>query len=227
MPIDNYEFDPIGQADTTELLPGKLSPIGPAGQGDAENPVEIAPGFGQQSVGALARLNVRRYVHRCARGRRLEPRSSKIGNLTLQRLVYKLGTQLARIPFIRSAIEERADLSAFDHKPTVRIVVGVSMVGFSFVMCWPAISALTTISVFVRRPWIAVIGGPVLYGLSHLCFLGGMALAGAKYARLFFRWLMRVWVESMLSCGPERATGEAKPVSPELELATPAPREEP
>jgi hypothetical protein len=48
-----------------------------------------------------------------------------------------------------------------------------------------------------------------------------MALAGAKYARLFLRWLMRVWVERMLSYGPRPAPGDQQAVSPALELATP------
>jgi hypothetical protein len=145
----------------------------------------------------------------------------------LRRLLYKLGSRLSQIPFVRSAIDERADLSAFDHKPTVRIVVGVIMVGFSFVISWPAISVLGTVAIFLRRPWIAVIGGPVLYGLSHLCFLGGMALAGAKYARLFFRWFMRVWVERLLSYGPRHPPADPKVVNPPLELLTPGPREQP
>ena len=75
---------------------------------------------------------------------------------------YKIGLRLAQIGFVRSAIDEKADLSAFDHKPTVRIVLGVSMIGFSYLIGWPAISTLGGVALYFRRPWIAVIGGPLL-----------------------------------------------------------------
>jgi hypothetical protein len=144
----------------------------------------------------------------------------------LRRLAYKLGLLLARIKFVRSAIDDQADLSAFDHKPTVKIVVGVSMVAFSFVMGWPAISALGTFALFIRRPMLAVIGGPILYGLSHLCFLGGMALAGAKYSRLFFRWCARKFTERLLSFGPPSPESThpqtGQPLRPPIQLLTPA-----
>ena len=122
---------------------------------------------------------------------------------------YKLGLRLANIGFVRGAIDEKADLSAFDHKPTVRIVLGVSLVGFSFLMCWPAISTLTGVSLYFHRPWIAAIGAPVLYFSSHLCFIAGMAISGAKYARLFLRWAARVGVERLLSCGLDQPPATA------------------
>ncbi len=120
----------------------------------------------------------------------------------MHRLLYKLGLRLSRIGFVRSAIEERADLSGFDHKLNFKLVFGLFLIAFSFVICWPAISALGTVAIYLRQPKIAVIGSPLLYGFSHVCYLAGMALAGAKYARLFFRWLARVWVERLLAKGP-------------------------
>jgi len=120
----------------------------------------------------------------------------------LHRLAYKLGLRLSRIPFVRSAIDERADLSGFDHKLNFKLVFGLFLIAFSFAICWPAISVLGTIAIYFRQPKIAVIGSPLLYGFSHLCYIAGMALAGAKYARIFFRWLARVWVERLLAHGP-------------------------
>ena len=127
----------------------------------------------------------------------------------MHRLAYKLGLRLSRIGFVRLAIEERADLSGFDHKFTFPLVLGLFLIVFSFVICWPAISALGAVAIYFRRPTIAVIGSPILYGFSHLCYISGMALAGAKYARLFFRWLARVGVERMLSHGPQTPLTEA------------------
>lgn len=122
---------------------------------------------------------------------------------------YKIGLRLAQIPFVRSAIDEKADLSAFDHKPTVKIVVGVSLIGFSHLIGMPTVTAFAAWAVYHRHPWLAAVGGPALYGLSHLCFISGMALSGAKYATLFLRWLTRVGVEKLLSFGKNHESASA------------------
>ena len=114
---------------------------------------------------------------------------------------YKIGLQLARIKFVRTAIDQRADLSEFRKPPTIRIFLGMFLIAFSFLMCWPAISTLGGIALYFHRPWILIIFGPVLYFSSHLCFLGGMALSGEKYTRIFFKWLLRCGVEKLLSFG--------------------------
>jgi hypothetical protein len=129
----------------------------------------------------------------------------------LHEWLYKLGLRLSQIGYVRCAIDERANLSAFDGRPTFRVILGVLMIAFSFVMGWPAISTLGGIALYFHLPWIAVFGGPLLYGLSHLCFLGGMALSGAKYARVFTRWFVRVWVERLLSHGLVRSEIEEMP----------------
>jgi hypothetical protein len=116
-------------------------------------------------------------------------------------LAYKIGLRLARLKYVSRAIADRADLKEFMGPPTLRIIVGVLAIGFSFLMCWPAITALGGLALYWRRPWLVVIGGPLLYGLSHVCFLTGMALSGEKYMRIFLRWLVRVGVERLLAFG--------------------------
>jgi hypothetical protein len=116
-------------------------------------------------------------------------------------LAYKIGLRLARIKYVSRAIQDRANLNEFRGPPTVRIVVGVLAIGFSFLMCWPAISALGGVAIYFRQPWIVVVGAPLLYGSSHLCFLTGMALSGEKYMRIFLRWAVRVGVERLLALG--------------------------
>ncbi len=94
--------------------------------------------------------------------------------------------RIAETNFVRSAMADKADLSAFKKKPTLRVLLGVSAIGFSYVIGWPTIAALGAFSIYVGQPLLIAIGGPLLYGLSHLVFLGGMYLAGAKYTRIFF-----------------------------------------
>ena len=106
--------------------------------------------------------------------------------------------KIADTDFVRSAIEEQADLSAFKEKPTVMVLLGVFAIAFSFVLGWPAVAALGVVAVKLHNPWIAAVGGPLTYGLSHLVFLFGMYLSGATYSMIFLRWLTRVTMEKLL-----------------------------
>jgi len=107
--------------------------------------------------------------------------------------------KIAATEFVRSSIEEQADLSAFREKPTPMILAGVFAICFSFVLGWPAVGFLGVAAIKLHNPWIAVVGGPLVYGLSHLVFLLGMYLSGATYSVIFLRWLARVTVERLLA----------------------------
>jgi len=105
--------------------------------------------------------------------------------------------RIADTPYARRAVEEKADLNAFKGKPSFRVLLGVFLIGFSYVIGWPAISALTALSVYFGEPLLALVGGPVMYGLSHLVFMAGMVLCGAKYSAIFMRWATRMLVEKL------------------------------
>jgi hypothetical protein len=110
--------------------------------------------------------------------------------------------RIAAIDFVRTAIEEKADLREFKEKPSLQVIAGVFLISFSFVMAWPAITALGIMAIQLKEPLIVVIGGPLAYGLSHLVFLAGMYFSGAKYTVIFFRWLSRFLVETLLAWLP-------------------------
>ncbi len=107
--------------------------------------------------------------------------------------------KIAATAFVRSAIEERTDLSAFKEKPSLRVIGGLGAIMVSYIIGWPAVAALGILSVKLHTPWIVVVGGPLTYGLSHLVFLLGMYLCGAAYSLLFFRWLTRITMEKLLA----------------------------
>ena len=114
------------------------------------------------------------------------------------RIINKLGNTL----YVRKAIEEKADLSAFKQKPSARVLLGIFLIGFSYVIGWPAIGALALVAVYLHKPLVVIIGGPLAYGLSHLVFLTGMYLAGVKYTGIFLRWATRVVMEKLLEKHP-------------------------
>jgi hypothetical protein len=113
----------------------------------------------------------------------------------MNRMTANILRRIAKTDFVRTAIEERADLSAFRERPTGRIIVGISAMGFSYIIGWPAISFLGVMAVYLNKPLIVIVGGPLTYGLSHLVFILGMYLAGAKYTKIFIRWAARVAME--------------------------------
>lgn len=113
----------------------------------------------------------------------------------------RLGLRIARIKAVERAIEQRADLSPFRAKPSARLLVGVGLIGLSMLLGWPLISALGALAIYFSEPLIAVIGGPVAYGLSWAVYGVGLLVAGREalyYAGVFNRWLVRVLVEWMV-----------------------------
>jgi hypothetical protein len=107
--------------------------------------------------------------------------------------------RITETAYVRSAIESKADLSTFKKKPSIRVIVGVSAIVFSYIISWPAIAALGAVTIYLKKPLLLVIGGPLLYGLSHLVFLIGMYLSGARYTKIFLRWATRIAVEKLMS----------------------------
>src|SRR5580658_6451259 len=128
--------------------------------------------------------------------------------LPLNQTLYKLGLRLAQTNYVRQAIDDRANLNEFRKRPTFRILAGMFLIGFSFIMCWPAISALGGVAIYFHRPWILIIGGPALYFGSHGCFIAGMLLCGEKYTRITLRWATRCGVERLLQFGEKRKSAQ-------------------
>ena len=111
----------------------------------------------------------------------------------------KLIKKIIEKEFVRSAIREKADLSALNERPTFRILLGVFLIVFSYVLAWPTISVLGSLAAIYSRPFLVVVGGPLMYGLSHLVFIIGMSLAGAKYSIIVFRWATRKTMQKLLT----------------------------
>ena len=104
----------------------------------------------------------------------------------------------ARTEFARKALEEKADLSPFREKPSARILLGIFLMAFSYVIGWPAVALFGVLSIYFNQPLIVILGGPAIYGTSHLVFLAGMYLAGARYTFVFLRWATRKFLEKYL-----------------------------
>jgi len=114
---------------------------------------------------------------------------------SMPKWIKQIINKVAQTAYVRQAIEEQADLSAFRQRPTPMVIAGISAIGISYIIGWPAVTALGILAIKFENHWIATIGGPLTYGLSHLVFMLGMYLSGAEYSMIFMRWLTRVTME--------------------------------
>ena len=114
----------------------------------------------------------------------------------------KVITLLAATAFVQNALNEEVDLSAFKEKPSLKVIVGVSAIGFSYIIGWPLIALLSFLSIYWDQPMVVIIGGPTAYALSHLVFIVGMYLAGTHYSLIFLRWLTRITMQKLLKKYP-------------------------
>lgn len=104
----------------------------------------------------------------------------------------------ARKQYCKAAILGHADLSAIRGKPTPSMVIGLVLIAISYAIGLPAVVALGILAVWVKKPLVLIIGGPVIYTISTILFILGIKMVGAKYFRVFCRWLVRVVLEKIL-----------------------------
>ena len=107
----------------------------------------------------------------------------------------KIAAYLNGKKFIREIMENPADLSEFKERPTPRLITGLILMALSFIMGWPAIAALSILSVWWREPLIFIIGGPAAYVLSCGVFIIGAWLARAPH---YMNTLNRYALQSLL-----------------------------
>jgi hypothetical protein len=106
-----------------------------------------------------------------------------------------------RIDFVKKAVEDHADLSAFNHRLPRRLIAGLLLISLSNLICWPTITFLTAYSLHHHRPPLAAIGGPIVYAITFLCSILGMVWCSGKDTKIFLRWRVRRWVEWLLAHG--------------------------
>lgn len=112
----------------------------------------------------------------------------------------KIAKYLSEKKFIIKIMENPADLSEFKRRPTPRLITGLILMGFSYVIGWPAMAALSALAVWYREPLIAVIGCPTTYGLSYVVFIIGAWLARAPhYMGTLARYAIQSFLKRLLS----------------------------
>jgi hypothetical protein len=121
----------------------------------------------------------------------------------MKRIIKTIATYLAGKDVIRKAIAEGGDFRVYTNRPTPRVMVGIFLMFFSYVIGWPLIGALGWLAFHTGLPLIVMVGGPVAYALSNVVFMIGAYLAGKDYAKALTKWLIKRLFEKIL--GPQDA----------------------
>ena len=109
-----------------------------------------------------------------------------------------LATWAAHTRYGREAVESKADLSLFRKPPSFQLVLGLILLGLSYVIGWPGVLASGIVAAYFKSPLIFVIGAPVIYGFSFLVWGVSMLLMGKdniRYARALSKYGVRVFIE--------------------------------
>ena len=112
----------------------------------------------------------------------------------------KIAQYLSGKKYIIKILENPADLSEFKERPTPRLITGLILMAFSYVIGWPAVAALSALAVYLREPLVAVIGCPAIYGLSYVVFIIGAWLSRAPhYMGTLAKYTMQSFFKKLLS----------------------------
>jgi hypothetical protein len=107
--------------------------------------------------------------------------------------------RLLRLAVVKRAFEDEP--TPLPEKPSPRLLTGLAAIALSYVVAWPAMTALGAVALYFKRPVWAAVGLPGLYGFSWLIWAAGMWLAGPEsvaYARAFGRGLVRRFAQRFL-----------------------------
>jgi hypothetical protein len=111
----------------------------------------------------------------------------------------KIAKYLAGKKYIIKILENPADLSEFKERPTPRVITGLILMGFSYIIGWPAVAALGFLAVWLKEPLIAIIGCPTIYGLSQVVFIIGAWLSRAPhYMGIMMRYATQRFLKKLL-----------------------------
>jgi hypothetical protein len=128
----------------------------------------------------------------------------------LHRITAPISEFLLKKEFVKNSLKENVDLSCLKKRPSTRVIVGISIALFSYILGWPVVGILGVISLYVGKPLIVIIGGPLAYGISHLVFLFGMYLAGRDYAAAILKWSIKKAYEKLSAGGQQRPADVVK-----------------
>ncbi len=113
-------------------------------------------------------------------------------------LTRKIAQRIAKTKFGRNALEEKSGANPFKEKPSAKILIGILLLAFSYMVGWPMIGLCGALAIYWKEPIIAIVGVPIFFVVAHLFFLAGVYLAGGKYLLPLLRWITRITLKKLI-----------------------------
>jgi len=106
---------------------------------------------------------------------------------------YKKGTILIADRYTTmKTVAEQNNSRVYANRLKFKVAMGICLMVLSYAIGWPGIAFFSWLSFHLKDPlWIAV-GGPLIYGISHLIFLLGAYMVGERYAKSSWKWGKRL-----------------------------------
>lgn len=121
--------------------------------------------------------------------------------------------KLATARFVKRAVAETAARNGRITKPTPRFLIGMVLIGLSYLLAWPLIGLLGILAAHRKQPALFTIGSPIAYGASTLVFFLGIALTGKDGLRflrsLVYRGVARFHARHLAALGEEAGSAES------------------
>ena len=112
----------------------------------------------------------------------------------------RIAQYLSGKKYFQDILEHPTDLSEFKEHMTPRLITGLSLMAFSFIIGWPMVAALSVLAAWYQEPLIAIIGGPTTYALSYVVFFVGAWLSRAPYYMgSVVRYLIQYFFRKLIS----------------------------
>ncbi len=102
-----------------------------------------------------------------------------------------IANKIAKTKFGKNSLKRKEALLKFDHRPGLRVYVGLVLFVVSFFAGIPAVAFLSFLSLKLQKPLIVVAGAPVVFVLVHIMFGLGIYLAGRNYGNEILVWMTK------------------------------------
>ena len=126
---------------------------------------------------------------------------------TLLNCFRRILTCCEKINYVQRARAEHIDMSCMARRPTLKEQFGIFLILLSYVLGWPAVAGFAFLSMYLKEPLVLIIGGPSIYGFSHVLFIAGIYIAGRQYAAVLVKWSIKKAYEKMPCAGKTEKCG--------------------
>lgn len=135
--------------------------------------------------------------------------------LVMSKSLTTIADRLSRTKAGAKALQLSGTPDVFRRKPTPRIIVGLVLIGLSYVVGWPMVALFGMLAAYLGEPLIFVIGGPTTYGFAWLVWLAGMFCVGAEsytVGKQYSGYFLKLFIERYQT-QREKTSSEIKPGS--------------